>query len=70
MHTYRYICAHMHTHRHTYADRHTLACMHAYMLCPASESHVWVLAWKGIFETWKRRGARWREIKTELRQSS
>jgi hypothetical protein len=22
---------------------------------------TWVLAWKGILETWKRRGARWRE---------
>ena len=25
------------------------------MLCPASGSHVWVLVWKGILETWKRR---------------
>jgi hypothetical protein len=25
-------------------------------LCPASGSHVWVLVWKGILETWKRRG--------------
>jgi hypothetical protein len=22
---------------------------------------TWVLAWKGILETWKRRGARWRD---------
>jgi hypothetical protein len=27
------------------------------VLCPASRSQVWVLAWKGILETWKRRGA-------------
>jgi hypothetical protein len=26
------------------------------MLCPASRSQVWVLAWKGILETWKREG--------------
>ena len=27
-----------------------------FMLCLASRSQVWVLAWKGILETWKRRG--------------
>jgi hypothetical protein len=31
------------------------------VLCPASRSQVWVLAWKGILETWKRRGARRRD---------
>jgi hypothetical protein len=25
------------------------------------QTTTWVLAWKGILETWKRRGARWRE---------
>jgi hypothetical protein len=29
---------------------------------------AWVLAWKGILETWKRRGARLREIRKEPRQ--
>jgi hypothetical protein len=37
---------------------------------PADRSHVWVLVWKGILETWKRRGARRRERKMQLRQSS
>jgi hypothetical protein len=41
-----------------------------YVLCPASRSQVWVLAWKGILETWKRRGARLREIRKEPRQGS
>ena len=27
------------------------------LLGPASGSHVWVLVWKGILETWKRRGS-------------
>jgi hypothetical protein len=31
---------------------------------------AWVLAWKGILETWKRRGAGLREIRKEPRQSS
>jgi hypothetical protein len=30
----------------------------AYMLCLASQPHVWVLGWKGILETWERRRAR------------
>jgi hypothetical protein len=32
-------------------------------LCVVSgqQTTTWVLAWKGILETWKRRGARWRE---------
>ena len=38
--------------------------------CLASRSQVWVLAWKGILETWKRRGAGLREIRKEPRQSS
>jgi hypothetical protein len=25
------------------------------------QTTTWVLAWKGILETWKRRGARWQE---------
>ena len=25
------------------------------------QTTTWVLAWKGILETWKRRGARWRD---------
>jgi hypothetical protein len=29
---------------------------------------AWVLAWKGILETWKRRGARRREKEMQLRQ--
>jgi hypothetical protein len=40
------------------------------VLCPAISSHVWVIAWKGILETWKRRGARRWEIRTEPRQGS
>jgi hypothetical protein len=27
-----------------------------WLVCPTSGSHVWVLVWKGILETWKRRG--------------
>lgn len=38
------------------------------LLCPASRSQVWVLACKGILETWKRRGAGLREIRKEPRQ--
>ena len=38
--------------------------------CLASRSQVWVLAWKGILETWKRRGARLRKIRMEPRQGS
>ena len=30
---------------------------------------TWVLAWKGILETWKRRGARWRDKEMQLRQA-
>jgi hypothetical protein len=30
---------------------------------------TWVLAWKGILETWKRRGARRRDKEMQLRQS-
>jgi hypothetical protein len=41
-----------------------------HVLCPAIRSQVWVPAWKGILETWKRRGARLREIRTEPRQGS
>jgi hypothetical protein len=40
------------------------------MLCPASRSQTWVLAWKGILETWKRRMARLCEIRKEPRQGS
>jgi hypothetical protein len=47
-----------------------LCSLYPLLLCPANRSQVWVLAWKGILETWKRRGARQREIKMELRQSS
>jgi hypothetical protein len=32
------------------------------------QTTTWVLAWKGILETWKRRGARWREKRMEPRQ--
>jgi hypothetical protein len=28
------------------------------MLCPASDSHVWVLVWKGILESGREEGAR------------
>jgi hypothetical protein len=31
---------------------------------------TWVLAWKGILETWKRRGVGLRDIRKEPRQSS
>jgi hypothetical protein len=31
---------------------------------------AWVLAWKGILETWKRRGAGLRETRKEPRQRS
>jgi hypothetical protein len=30
---------------------------------------AWVLAWKGILETWKRRGARRRDKEMQLRQA-
>jgi hypothetical protein len=30
---------------------------------------AWVLAWKGILETWERRGARRREKEMQLRQA-
>jgi hypothetical protein len=40
------------------------------VLYPASRSQVWVLAWKGILETWKRRRAGLREIRKEPRQRS
>jgi hypothetical protein len=33
------------------------------------QTTTWVLAWKGILETWKRRGARWREKEMYPRQS-
>jgi hypothetical protein len=35
-----------------------------------SRSQTWVLAWKGILETWKRRRARLHEIRKEPRQGS
>jgi hypothetical protein len=36
-----------------------------------SGQHIttWVLAWKGILETWKRRGARRRDKEMQLRQA-
>jgi hypothetical protein len=31
------------------------------LVVSGQQTTTWVLAWKGILETWKRRGARWRE---------
>jgi hypothetical protein len=34
---------------------------HSCNVVSGQQTTTWVLAWKGILETWKRRGARWRE---------
>jgi hypothetical protein len=35
--------------------------VNALSVVSGQQTTAWVLAWKGILETWKRRGARWRE---------
>ena len=41
-----------------------------YIVVSGQQITAWVLAWKGILETWKRRGAGLHEIRKEPRQSS
>jgi hypothetical protein len=41
-----------------------------YSVVSGQQITAWVLAWKDILETWKRRGAGLREIRKEPRQRS
>jgi hypothetical protein len=43
--------------------------MKKYVVVSRQQITTWVLAWKGILETWKRRGARWRDKEMQLRQA-
>jgi hypothetical protein len=37
------------------------SCVGSPIVVSGQQTTTWVLAWKGILETWKRRGASWQE---------
>ena len=52
------------------SDLKNFSLVHEVTVVSGQQMTTWVLAWKGILETWKRRGARLREIRTEPSQGS